>query len=81
PILENRKKCSRLTRISVQDLPEWVFKSYQNRCSSCARIRSFKALANTAEVIAEMPSVTVQLEGYDILFQTEKMRTASWLNK
>ncbi|WP_345195523.1 hypothetical protein, partial [Kistimonas scapharcae] len=27
-------------RISVQDLPEWVFKSYQNRCSSCARIRT-----------------------------------------
>ena len=33
---------------------------------------SFKALANTAEVIAEMHSVSVKLEGYDILLQTEK---------
>ena len=32
---------------------------------------SFKSLANTADVIAEMRSVSVKLEGYDMLLNTE----------
>ncbi|GAA4649997.1 hypothetical protein GCM10023116_22800 [Kistimonas scapharcae] len=32
---------------------------------------SFKSLANTAEIIAEMRSVSIRLEGYDIVINTE----------